>query len=149
MTAKGPFEQLARRVDRLAGAPRLRASLRDPETGRQVVHVLKRVSDFDPVRVTAADRGAERLFDILADDEDHPVKTGAHRIEHGVIHDGFAGRTDFVKLFETAVTAAHSGRQHEKREFHDRTPFTISMISGEYTSKYASKQVFQRKKNGG
>ena len=63
-----PVEQFPRGVDRLARAPRLHTPLGNRESARQIVHLLKRIGDFNAVRIAAADRGAERLLDLPPDD---------------------------------------------------------------------------------
>ena len=102
----------------MAGSPRLGAPLRHRETGGKVAGILKRILHFDLVGIPLADHAFERLLDIPADHEDHPFKTGAHRVEHRIVHHGFSGRPDFVELFEPAVAAAHSGGKNHKRQFH-------------------------------
>ena len=51
----------------------------------------------------------EILFKILADYEDQFAESGLDGIVDGVVHDGFTMRSQTVKLFQTSVTAAHTG----------------------------------------
>ena len=55
----------------------------------------------------------ECLGKVLANDEYHPAKACPNGIEHGIIEDGFPVWPHRVHLFQTAVTAAHSGCEDE------------------------------------
>ena len=51
----------------------------------------------------------ELLAEIFAHNIDHLAEAGFHRIVNGVVDYRFTVRTESVHLFESAVTASHSG----------------------------------------
>ena len=54
----------------------------------------------------------------MAYDKNNFSKSASNSIINRVIHDCFSVRAQTIKLFETAVTATHSGSQNKKRRFH-------------------------------
>ena len=52
---------------------------------------------------------AELLLEVFTDNEHYFAESGAQCVENGVVHYGFAGGADAVKLFEAAVAATHAG----------------------------------------
>ena len=56
---------------------------------------------------------AEVLLEILTDNENDLTKSATDSIEDRIVHDGFAVRTQSVELFQTTVTAAHTGCQNK------------------------------------
>ena len=61
---------------------------------------------------------AEVLLEVFADDEDQFAKTGVDGVVDGVVHDGFAVGAETVKLFQAAVTAAHTCCEEKECRFH-------------------------------
>ncbi len=106
-----------RHQNRVRGAPRLGAAGGHGEAGRQFIEFLKSVIHLDAVFEARADNFAERLFDVVADDEHKLAEAGAQRVEDGIINDGFAAGADGINLFQTAVTAAHAGGENEQNRF--------------------------------
>ena len=53
----------------------------------------------------------------MLDDKDDGLEPGAAGIVQAVVEDGLAGRADRVDLFESAVTAAHTGGHDNEDRF--------------------------------
>src|ERR1035438_7255122 len=101
----------------MCGAPRLGATSGQSMAWRQFVEFLENVFHGDALLKTRADNFAELRFDVVADNEHERAKTGAHRVENGIINDGFAARADGVNLFQPTVAAAHAGGENEQSWF--------------------------------
>ena len=52
---------------------------------------------------------AEVLFKILSDYEYYLAESSLYGIVDGIVHDGLAVGSESVELFQTAVTASHTG----------------------------------------
>ena len=52
---------------------------------------------------------AEILFRVLADYENDFAKSSLYGVVDGVVHYGLSVWSETIKLFQTAVTASHSG----------------------------------------
>ncbi len=55
----------------------------------------------------------EVFFDVLANHEHNFAESGADCIKYRVVHDGLALGAYAVKLFQTAVAAAHTGCKYK------------------------------------
>ena len=95
-------------------APRLGASGGRGEAGRKIVELLEGVADGNPPLVTGADHGAEIFLDLAANKEDHAVKARPDGIVHGIIEEGLAAGSDWIKLLEPAIAGAHTGSENEE-----------------------------------
>src|SRR5882762_3047281 len=80
---------------------------------RQPIQFLKSIFDRNAVFETLADAGLKGVLDVLPDNKDQLVETGADRIEHRIIDDRFSGGADRIHLFESFVSAAHARRQDD------------------------------------
>ena len=98
----------------MSGAPGFFPSFRAFEVTGEIIEILKGIFDFDLAFIAFADDLFEFLFKILADDENDPVKAGTQGIKYRLIHHGFAGRAHRIELFQTSVTASHSGGEDQK-----------------------------------
>ena len=111
-------DDVARRANRVRGAPRLRAPRRDGVRRGEVVQVLEGVRDLHHVLVLRADLLAEHVLEVLADDEHALAEPGALRVEHGIVEYGLAGRTHRIHLLKPSVPGSHSRGQHDQRRLH-------------------------------
>ena len=74
----------------MSGAPGFFSAFGNGEAAGKIVFILKSILQFDLVGVTGTDDFLEFFFKIPADDENHPVESGAHGIINRVIHNSFA-----------------------------------------------------------
>ena len=115
---KGLFDDVAGGQDRVAGAPGFLAAFGNLKSRRDVVEILEGVFHRQNMRVFVADFDAEFFLEVMSDHEDDLAEIGSDGVENGIVHDDFAGGAHRIDLLETAVTAAHAGRQNKKSRFH-------------------------------
>ncbi len=125
---KRRLDHLPRRTDRVRRAPRLGPPGRHREPCGQIVQSLKRIIHLDRPGVFRANGLAEGLLEIPPDHEHHAVESGAHGIEHRIVHDRFAGRPHRLDLLQPAVPAAHTRRQNHQCRLHVRSCFPTSPV---------------------
>ena len=106
--------------DRVSGAPGLAASLRHGIPLGDIVQFLIHISHGNILLDAVADRLAERLLDVTADDEHDLVESGLLRRVNRVIHDDLTAGTDLRKLLDPASEpASHAGRHNNQCCFHN------------------------------
>ena len=92
-------------------APRFYASFRTGEAFGQCIKTLEAEFERHMSLIFLKHFGTEIHLEILSDDEDDFAKACLYRIINGIVHYRFAVRTKSVELFQTTVTAAHTGCQ--------------------------------------
>ena len=102
---------------RMAGAPRLCASLRSLYALRQAVKILIDVGHMEILLHAVADAFAELRFHLALDDEHHVAETCAPCVKQGKVDDDMSFRIDRLDLLEAAEAAAHARGQYDKRYF--------------------------------
>ena len=108
---KGFFNQVLTHQHGVVGTPGFRALGVIRAAFRHFVHRLEAELALYLTLIFAQHDAAEIIFKILTDHKDDLTKACAQSVIHTVIKDGFAVGTETVHLFETAVTASHSGCQ--------------------------------------
>jgi hypothetical protein len=76
--------------------------------------MLKDIPNVDLFFKPTADGLPKRFLDIPANHKNYFAKSGAPRVENRIIQNRFPRWTDGINLFETAISAAHAGRQYHK-----------------------------------
>ena len=117
---KGAVDFIARGEDSVGGSPGFLASLGNGVARGKVVEFLVSVGDFDLTGELGPDGGLEGFGEVLADDENDLGESGADGVKNRVVQNGFAIGAHRVHLFQTTVTAAHTGGENNecRRIFH-------------------------------
>ena len=110
---KWPADQIASGANRMTGAPRLGATLRNGKASGEIIERLVCVSDFDFSCKTSTDARLECLGKIATNDEDHALETCADGIIDRVVQYGFAIGAHGVHLLQSAVAGTHAGSQNQ------------------------------------
>ena len=116
--------------NRVPRSPRLGAFFRSPERSGELVQFLESVFHLDFIFPFRADVLAERLFDVVTDHENDFAESAFERIVNGIVQNDFAGRTDRINLLESAVTASHSGGEHQQCRFHRKNSVFALQMTG-------------------
>ena len=78
------------------------------------IKLLEGVTHIDMPGEAAAEAVPEVLLNAPANNEDELAEAGSLRVEDSVIQDGLAARADRLHLFQSAVTGADAGGQHDQ-----------------------------------
>ena len=98
---------------RLTGTPRSRTSRRGGVVAGQIGEILEHELERDMRGYAPFDRFGERVAGFGADDDCDTLDAGAKRIVDGVFHQGLAGRTDRLELFQPAEPSPHSRGKYD------------------------------------
>ena len=93
----------------MVGTPRFGTALGNGISLRDLVETLEDELAGDMTLIFGKDLLAEILFEILADHPDDLAKTGLDGVIDTVVHDRLAVGAQTVQLFQTTITAAHTG----------------------------------------
>ena len=104
--------------DGMGSAPGLHAAIGHGKAFGQAVQLLVGIAHLKPGLQSAGTHGGlERLLDLVLDDKDDGLKSGAAGIVQAVVDDGLPAGTDRVDLLQPAVAAAHTGSHNDKNRF--------------------------------
>ena len=100
---------------RVAGSPGFHPSLRNLIAFRNIVEILEHIGNFHDLADSVADSLPEIFFIFFFDDKYNLLKSGLFRVIQGKIHNDMSLRIHRIDLFESAVTASHSGSHDDQR----------------------------------
>ena len=104
-------------------APGLYAAFGDGIACRKVSELLIGVLDMDDLRQPVADGALEGFLDLMLDDEDDCLESGAARIVNRVVNDELVVVSHRVNLLQSSVAASHARGHHNKNRFaHENHP---------------------------
>ena len=99
-------------------SPGLGAVRRAGESFGQCIEALEYQFAGNVAFILGEHNAAEVVFEVLADNEYQLAEAGVDGVVDGVVHDGFAVGAETVKLFQAAVTAAHTCCEEKECRFH-------------------------------
>lgn len=116
---EGFFDHILRHQHGMGGTPGLYSLGIEGEAGGNLVQFLGYENELQGCAVHALDvriflghKGFHVFEEVFTDDVDHLSESGLHGIVDGIIDNGLSGRPQAVHLFESAITAAHSGSKN-------------------------------------